>query len=138
MFVRLSHVLRGEHSLGPPQNGILARVVRVILRRDLENGGHGCRVTVDRVSDQLGHVLVDEDDVDIVATDEALQRVFDVGDGRVFVHHEEVRLTVLVHLADAAQEEADARVLITKVASLNSSSALVLTSSPMTPMSFRF
>ena len=68
-------------------------------------------MTVDGVADQFGHILVDEDDVDVVALDELLEAVLDVGNGSVLVDDHEVGLPVLVHLADAAQEEPNAGVL---------------------------
>ena len=61
---------------------------------------------------ELNYILVDEDDVDVVALDELLEAVLDVGNGSVLVDDHEVGLPVLVHLADAAQEEPNAGVLI--------------------------
>ena len=60
---------------------------------------------------ELDYILVDEDDVDVVALDELLEAVLDVGNGSVLVDDHEVGLPVLVHLADAAQEEPNAGVL---------------------------
>ena len=60
----------------------------------------------------FGNILVDEDDGDVLAADEALQRVLDLLDLGVLVHHEEVGLPVLVELPDPAQQEANTRVLV--------------------------
>merc|ERR1719500_884789 len=75
-------------------------------------GGQGGRVGVQHVAHHLGHVLVDEDYVDIVSADERLQGVLYVGDWTVLVHHHEVRLPVLVELPYPPQQEADTRVLV--------------------------
>lgn len=56
----------------------------MVLGWDFQHGWHGLCVAVDHVSDQLGDVLVDEDDVHIVAFDEALEAVFDFADGRIW------------------------------------------------------
>ncbi len=48
-----SHVVDVEEPLGPPEDGVLGGVVRVVLGRDLQDGGHGRRVLVDRVPDHI-------------------------------------------------------------------------------------
>ena len=60
----------------------------------------------------FGNILVDEDDGNVLAADEALQRVLDLLDLGVLVHHEEVWLPVLVELSDTSEKEADTGVLI--------------------------
>lgn len=56
----------------------------MVLRRDLQDGGNWRRVSIDNVSDQLGQVLVDQNDVDVVALDEPLETVLDFTHGRVW------------------------------------------------------
>ena len=56
----------------------------MVLGRDLQDGRGRSGVTVDGVADQFGHILVDEDDVDVVALDELLEAVLDVGYGSVW------------------------------------------------------
>lgn len=41
-----------------------------------------------------------------------LEGLFDLRDARVLLHHQEIGLSVLVELADAAEQEAGARVLV--------------------------
>ena len=67
----LSEVLGGEHSFGPAQDGVLGRVVRMLLGRDLQHGRDGLHVGVDGVADHLGDELVDQDDADVVTGQEA-------------------------------------------------------------------
>jgi len=69
-------------------------------------------VGVNHVTDELGTVLVDQDDVDVVPLEEPLEAVLQLADGRVFVDHHEVGVAVLVDLAHAAQEESHAGVLV--------------------------
>ena len=49
----LSHLLSGEHSLGPPQDGVLVGVVGVVLGGDLQDGRDGRGVRVNRRADHL-------------------------------------------------------------------------------------
>lgn len=79
---QLSNSLSLSH-LGTPQNGILGRVVRMVLGRDLEHSRNGSSVRVNDVPDQLGKVLVDQDDVDVVPFDESLEAVLNLADGSV-------------------------------------------------------
>lgn len=67
----LAEVLGGEHALGPAQDGVLGRVVGVLLGRDLQHGGDGLHVRVDGVADHLSDELVDQDDADVTASQEA-------------------------------------------------------------------
>ncbi len=48
-----SHVFRTEQSLGPPEDGVLGRVVWVVLGGDLQDGRHRRRVLVDGVADHV-------------------------------------------------------------------------------------
>ena len=43
----------------------------MLLGGDLQHGGQRARVRLHGVPDQLGHALVDEDDADVVAVQEA-------------------------------------------------------------------
>lgn len=69
--------------LGTAQNGILGGVVGMVLGRDLEHRGKGSGVRVDDVTDQLGQVLVDQDDVNVIPLDEPLEAVLQLAHGRV-------------------------------------------------------
>lgn len=75
--------IAGNTNLGTAQNGVLGRVVRVVLGGDLQHRGNGSGVRVDNVTDQLGQVLVDQDDVDVVALNEPLEAVLQLAHGRV-------------------------------------------------------
>ena len=83
----LSEVFGTKQTLRATKNGVLIRVVRVILGWDLQNGGHGRRMAVDGVSDQFGHILVDENDVDVVPLEERPERVLHFSRSGVLVHH---------------------------------------------------
>lgn len=55
----------------------------MILGRDLQHRWNGDRVSVDDVTEQLGEVLVDQDDVDVVTFDESLEAIFNLAHGSV-------------------------------------------------------
>lgn len=67
----LSEVLGREHALGPAQDGVLGRVVRMLFGRDLQDRRDGLHVGVDGVADHLGDELVNQDDADVVTGQEA-------------------------------------------------------------------
>lgn len=105
----------------------------MILGRDLQHGRRRRRVRVNHVTNHLGVVLVDQDDVDVVALQETLEAVLNLADGGVYprefevndselnwlvlekltlIDDHEVGVTVLVDLADSTEQEAYAGVLI--------------------------
>lgn len=55
----------------------------MVLGGDLQHRRNGRGVRVNDVTDQLGQVLVDQDDVDVVALDEPLEAVLQLAHGRV-------------------------------------------------------
>lgn len=67
----LSEVLSGEHALGPAQDRVLGRVVRMLFGRDLQDGRDRLHVSVNGVTDHLSNELVDQDDADVVTRQEA-------------------------------------------------------------------
>lgn len=67
----LSEVLGGEHALGPAQDGVLGRVVRMLFGRDLQHGRDRLHVGVDGMTDHLGDELVNQDDADVVTRQKA-------------------------------------------------------------------
>lgn len=71
LFFFLSEVVGREHALGAPQDGVLGSVVGMFLGRDLQHCRDGLHVGVDGVTDHFGDELVDEDDADVIASQEA-------------------------------------------------------------------
>lgn len=69
--------------LGTSQNRVLGGIVGMVLGGDLQHRRNGSGVRVNDVTDQLGQVLVDQDDVDVVALDEPLEAVLQLAHGRV-------------------------------------------------------
>ena len=125
----LFQIFGGEHPLGSPEDGVLAGVVGAVLAGDLQDGGDRASVTVQNVTNlkslemveifknsssfyHFSNILVDEDNIYIISSDEVLQGLLDIRHGCVLVHHHEVGLPVLVQLPDAPQEEAHAGVLV--------------------------
>ena len=89
------------------------RVVAGALAGNLQHGGNGRRVGVNLGADQLGDVLLDEDDVNVAPFEEGLEGALDLLGARLRVHHQEVESGLLrAALADAAQQEAHAAVLV--------------------------
>lgn len=76
-------IISAEHALGATEDGILGGVIWMILRWDLKNSWERSSVRIDDVTDELGNVLIDKDDVDIVAFQEALEAIFDFANWRV-------------------------------------------------------
>ena len=110
-FVQLGSTF--NQPLGALEDAVLVRVVAGALAGNLQHGGNGRRVGVNLRADQLGDVLLDEDDVDVAALEEGLEGAFDLLGGRLRVHHQEVEGGLLrAALADAAQQEAHAAVLV--------------------------
>lgn len=68
---------------------------------------------IDQMTNVLGHVLGDQDDVDIVAFQERLENLLDLRRYRVTIDNEEIlwRTLATIQLADAPQQKADAGVL---------------------------
>lgn len=64
--------------LSAAKNGVLASIIRVVFGWDLEHSRHGGGVRVDHVPDQLCDVLVDEDDVNVIALDEPLETLLNL------------------------------------------------------------
>lgn len=64
----------------------------------------------------LGHVLGDQDDVDIVTFQERFEHLFDLRRDRITIDHKKVlrRILATIQFADAAQQKADAGVLDAK------------------------
>jgi hypothetical protein len=90
-FVRLDvhlaastqEVFGAEHALGASQNRIFGRVIRMIFRWNLQHGWHWCHMRINHMTNHLGIVLVDQNDVDVVTFDEALEAILDFADGSV-------------------------------------------------------
>lgn len=55
----------------------------MVLGRNLQHGRKRRCVRIDNVTNQLGVVLIDENNVDVVAFQEALEAIFNLTDGRV-------------------------------------------------------
>lgn len=112
---RIEAVLIGTDQVsGSLQNRVLLRIVRLVFRRYLQHSRYRRVVRVDQMANVLGHVLGDQDDVDVVALQERLEDLFDLRRDRVAIDHEEVlrRTLATVQLADASQQKADAGVLV--------------------------
>lgn len=77
---RSEQVISREHALGASQNRVLGGVVRVVFGWDLQNGWDRGGVRVNHVTDELSIVLIDENDVDVVALQETLEAVFQLAD----------------------------------------------------------
>lgn len=69
--------------LSTSQDRVLGRVVRVVLGGNLQHGRGRRSVRIDHVTDHFRVVLVDQDDVDVVTLDEALEAILDLADGSV-------------------------------------------------------
>lgn len=73
-------VISREHALSTSQDRVLSGIVRVVFGWDLQNCWNGGGVRVDHVTDELSIVLIDENDVDVVALQETLEAVFQLAD----------------------------------------------------------
>lgn len=110
-FVQLGSTF--NQPLGALEDAVLVRVVAGALAGNLQHGGNGRRVGVNLGADQLGDVLLDEDDVNVAPFEEGLEGALDLLGARLRVHHQEVEGGLLrAALADAAQQEAHAAVLV--------------------------
>lgn len=56
----------------------------MVLGGDLQHGRRRRSVRIDHVTDHFRVVLVDQDDVDVVALDETLEAILDLADGGVY------------------------------------------------------
>lgn len=56
----------------------------MILGGNLQHGWRWRSVRIDHVTDHFRVVLVDQDDVDVVTLDEALEAILDLADGGVW------------------------------------------------------
>lgn len=74
----MNNVVTAVSYLSATQNRIFAGVIRMVLRRNLKYSWHGGSVWVNDVPDKLGYILVDQDDVDVVALHEPLETVLDL------------------------------------------------------------
>jgi len=84
----------------------------MIFGGNLQNRGNRIHVRVQRWSNQLGHVLIDENDGDVFSQQKAFEAVVDVADARVFVDDEKVGTSRFVHFPDAAEQKPGTRVFI--------------------------
>ena len=75
-----NQVIGWEHSLGTSQDGIFSCVIRVILWRDLENSWDWGSMRVDDVTNKFSVVLVDQNDIDVIALQESLEAIFKFAD----------------------------------------------------------
>ena len=109
-----SNLISTNQISGPLQNRVLLWVVRLIFRWYLQHGGYRRVVRVDQMTNVLGHVLGDQDDVDIVALQERFENFLDLRRDRVAIDNEEVlrRTLATIQLADASQQKADTGVLV--------------------------
>lgn len=73
-------VIGREHALGTSQDRVLSSVIRVVFGWNLQNGWDWSGVRVNHVTDEFSVVLVDKDDVDVVALQETLEAVFQLAD----------------------------------------------------------
>lgn len=73
-------VISREHALSTSQDRVLGGVVRVVFGWDLQNCWDRCGVRVNHVTDELSIVLVDKNDVDVIALQETLEAVFQLAD----------------------------------------------------------
>ena len=64
---------------------------------------HGCDVLFERVSNLVGDVLRDENDGDVLARGEVLERLLDLLRARLLVHLQEVLLPAVIYVAHARQ-----------------------------------
>lgn len=73
-------VISREHALSTSQDRVLRGVVRVVFGWDLQNCWDGGGVRVNHVTDEFSVVLIDKNDVDVVALQETLEAVFQLAD----------------------------------------------------------
>lgn len=66
----LSEVLSREHSLGSAQDGILGGIIRMLFGGYLQDGWDGLHVTIYGMTNHLRNKLVDEDDSNVITSDE--------------------------------------------------------------------
>lgn len=60
------------------QYRILAGIIRMVFGRDLEYSWHGRVVRVNHVTNEFCHILVDQDDVNVIASQEPLETLLDL------------------------------------------------------------
>lgn len=101
-----------EHALGTTQDGVLASIIRMILGWDLKYCRHWSGVTVNHMSDHLGDVLVDQDDVNVITLHKSSEAFLNLAHWCVFVNNHEVGVSVFVDFTNPAQQETDASILI--------------------------
>lgn len=138
----------------------------MIFGWNLQYGRQRRSVRIDHVTNQLGVVLIDENDVDVIALQETLKAILNLADRRIyskicgfsslaisfghvpnitqtFVDDHEIGVTILVDFANSTQKKTNASVLQDKNAMRSSGTIWrafqsVLTSSPITEISFPF
>jgi len=84
----------------------------MIFGRDFQNGGNWIDVSVQRRPNQLGNVLINEDDADIFPDEKRFEAVVDVADARVFVDDEEIGTPSLVHFPNPAEQKTGTSIFI--------------------------
>lgn len=57
----------------------------MVLGRNLQHGRQRRGVRIDHVTNQLGVVLINQNDVDVIALQETLEAVLDLTDRRIWV-----------------------------------------------------
>lgn len=62
-------------NLSTTQDGVLASIIWMIFRRNLKNSRYWRSVCINHMSDQFCHILVDQNDVDIISLHETLETV---------------------------------------------------------------
>lgn len=73
-------VISREHALSTSQDRVLGGVVRVVFGWDLQNCWDGGGVRINHMTDEFSIVLVDKNDVDVIALQETLEAVFQLAD----------------------------------------------------------
>ena len=75
-----NQIVARKHSLGASEDRILCCVVRVILWRDLEHSWDWGSVRIDNVTNKFSVVLVDQNDIDVIAFQETLEAILKFAD----------------------------------------------------------
>jgi len=100
-----------EKHIDPVHDVILFRIVRVFLGRDFQHGRDGSVIVLEDVPDVVGDVLIDQDDSDVVARREVLERLLDLLQFGILLDDQEIR-SARRPVSDPRQEETGDGVLV--------------------------
>lgn len=95
------------------QRGLHRRTVRVVLARDLEHGRKGLRISVHQRADLVRDMLVDQYNCNVLALPRKVEkRLLNVSCCCLVIDDQKVLVAVLIHIANAREDEAGCRVLL--------------------------